>query len=213
VPADIGHALRRVEAESARMSVLVDELLLLAQLDAGRPLARDAVDVTRLAIDATSDARAAAPGHRWLLDLPGEPVFVCGDEHRLHQVLANLLSNAAKHTPPGTTITTTITPAAAGGDGAAGQGAGSVTLTVTDNGPGIPPDLQPTLFERFVRGDTARTHHATGTTSTGLGLAIVDAVTTAHGGTVTLTSHPGHTQFTITLPHHPTPTTIESASN
>ncbi len=188
VPADIGHALRRVEAESSRMSVLVDELLLLAQLDAGRPLAQEPVDLTRLAIDATSDARAAAPTHRWLLELPGEPVQVRGDEHRLHQVLANLMSNAAKHTPPGTTVTVSLTTTGP-----------SIQLSVTDDGPGIPPDLQPTLFERFVRGDTARTHHD-GQPSTGLGLAIVDAVTTAHGGTVHLHSQPGTTRFTITLP-------------
>ena len=105
VPADIEHALRRVESESERMSVLVDELLLLAQLDAGRPLAREPVDLTRLAIDATSDARVAASGHRWLLELPDEPVMVRGDEHRLHQVLANLMSNAAKHTPKDTVVT------------------------------------------------------------------------------------------------------------
>jgi len=193
VPGDIWHALSRVEAESARMSVLVDELLLLAQLDAGRPLARDPVDVTRLAIDVTSDAQAAAPGHRWLLELPDEPVLVRGDEHRLHQVLANLLSNAAKHTPPGSTVTTSLTTASAGA-------ADSVTLEVTDDGPGIPPELLPTLFERFVRGDSARTHTATGATSTGLGLAIVHAVTTAHHGTVTVASRPGQTRFTITLP-------------
>jgi two-component system, OmpR family, sensor kinase len=214
VPAQVGHALERVEAESSRMSVLVDELLLLAQLDAGRPLAHEPVDVCRLAVEVSSDARVAAPGHRWLLDLPAEPVVVAGDEHRLHQVLANLLSNAAKHTPPGTTVITTArtTPATSGGDGGDSPGDGGVgggpgrggtaTLTVTDNGPGIPPALQPTLFERFVRGDTARTHTPAGaTTSSGLGLAIVDAVTTAHGGTVHLDSHPGHTQFTITLPH------------
>ncbi len=190
VPPDIEHALQRVEAESSRMSVLVDELLLLAQLDAGRPLAQEPVDLTRLAIDATSDARAAAPTHRWLLELPDEPVQVRGDEHRLHQVLANLMSNAAKHTPPGTTVTVALTT----------TGPGSVQLSVTDNGPGIPPDLQPTLFERFVRGDTARTHHDGQPPSTGLGLAIVDAVTTAHGGTVHLDSQPGTTRFTITLP-------------
>jgi len=203
VPADIGHALRRVEAESARMSVLVDELLLLAQLDAGRPLAQDPVDVTRLAIDATSDARAAAPTHRWILELPDEPVQVRGDEHRLHQVLANLMSNAAKHTPPGTTVTVTLTTTGPGGADsapAAPTGPGSVQITVADDGPGIPPDLQPTLFERFVRGDTARTRHAGQPASTGLGLAIVDAVTTAHGGTVHLDSKPGTTRFTITLP-------------
>ncbi len=203
VPADIEHALQRVEAESSRMSVLVDELLLLAQLDAGRPLAQEPVDLTRLAIDATSDARAAAPTHRWLLELPDEPVQVRGDEHRLHQVLANLMSNAAKHTPPGTTVTVALTTTGPGGAGsapAAPAGPGSVQLSVTDNGPGIPADLQPTLFERFVRGDTARTHHDGQPPSTGLGLAIVDAVTTAHGGTVHLHSQPGTTRFTITLP-------------
>jgi two-component system OmpR family sensor kinase len=189
VPDDIAHALRRVESESARMSVLVDELLLLAQLDAGRPLAKEPVDLTRLAIDATSDARVAAPDHKWQLELPGEPVLVRGDEHRLRQVLANLLSNAGSHTPAGTTVTVTLTEP--------GPGASSVMLSVTDNGPGIPADLQPGLFERFVRGDSSRSH-ATG--STGLGLAIVDAVTAAHGGSVGVTSRPGWTRFVITLP-------------
>ena len=191
VPADIEHALHRVEAESERMSVLVDELLLLAQLDAGRPLAREPVNLTRLAIDATSDARAAAASHRWLLELPGEPVLVRGDEHRLHQVLANLMSNAAKHTPPATTITIAL---------AAGQSPGTVELTVTDNGPGIAPDLQPALFERFVRGDSSRSRGTAGAASTGLGLAIVNAVTTAHDGQARVDSKPGHTRFTITLP-------------
>ena len=159
------------------MSVLVDELLLLAQLDAGRPLASEPVDLTRLAIDVTSDARAAAPEHRWQLELPDEPVRVRGDEHRLHQVLANLLSNAARHTPAGTTVTVALAavpaPGRAGGPGR--------SVTVTDDGPGIPAELQPTLFERFVRGDSSRSRAAG---STGLGLAIVDAVTAAHHGQV-----------------------------
>jgi two-component system, OmpR family, sensor kinase len=194
VPADIEHALGRVESESTRMSMLVDELLLLARLDAGRPLATDPVDLTRLAIDATSDARAAAPGHRWLLELPDEPLLVRGDEHRLHQVLANLLSNAAKHTPRGTTVTVALAVAA--------QKPGTVRLSVTDDGPGIPADLQSTLFERFVRADSSRSRAAG---STGLGLAIVDAVTTAHGGAVTMTSSPGQTRFVITLPRLDSP--------
>jgi two-component system, OmpR family, sensor kinase len=193
VPGDIAHALARVESESARMTVLVDELLLLAQLDAGRPLAKEPVDLTRLAIDATSDAQAASRDHRWLLDLPGEPVEVLGDEHRLHQVLANLMSNAAKHTPPGTAVTVAV---------AANGTPGSVELSVTDDGPGIPEDLQPALFERFVRGDSARSGNGG---STGLGLAIVQAVTTAHGGSVSLTSQPGRTSFAITLPRLDTP--------
>ncbi|HEU5416459.1 MAG TPA: HAMP domain-containing sensor histidine kinase [Streptosporangiaceae bacterium] len=186
VPPDLAHALSRVEAESARMSVLVDELLLLAQLDAGRPLASEPVDLTRLAIDVTSDARAAGPGHRWRLDLPGEPVVVRGDAHRLHQVLANLLSNAARHTPPGTTVTVALSAEAA-----------AVTVSVTDDGPGIPAELQPAMFERFVRGDGSRSPAAGGT---GLGLAIVDAVTAAHHGQVTVASQPGLTRFTVTLP-------------
>ncbi len=186
LPPDVAHALSRVESESARMSVLVDELLLLAQLDAGRPLASEPVDLTRLAIDVTSDARAAAPGHRWQLDLPDEPVTVRGDEHRLHQVLANVLSNAARHTPPGTAVTVAVS-----------SGPGVATVSVTDNGPGIPPGLQPTIFERFVRGDSSRSRAAG---SSGLGLAIVQAVTAAHGGHVDMTSRPGETRFTITLP-------------
>jgi two-component system OmpR family sensor kinase len=173
------------------MSVLVDELLLLAQLDAGRPLAQEPVDLTRLAIDATSDARVAASGHRWILELPDEPVLVRGDEHRLHQVLANLMSNAAKHTPKDTVVTVAL---------AAGKVPGTIELSVTDDGPGIPPELQPTLFERFVRGDSSRARGTGGAASTGLGLAIVDAVTAAHGGRVRLDSKPGRTRFVITLP-------------
>jgi two-component system OmpR family sensor kinase len=189
--ADIEHALRRVESESERMSVLVDELLLLAQLDAGRPLAREPVDLTRLAIDATDDARVASADHRWVLELPDEAVLVRGDEHRLHQVLANLMSNAAKHTPKDTTVTVAL---------ADGAEPGTVELSVTDDGPGIPPELQPMLFERFVRGDSARSRGTAGAASTGLGLAIVDAVTTAHGGRIEVDSKPGHTRFAITLP-------------
>ena len=188
VPADIAHALGRVESESARMSVLVDELLLLAQLDAGRPLAKEPVDLTRLAIDAASDARAASQDHRWVLELPDEPVLVEGDEHRLHQVLANLMSNAAKHTPEGTTVTVTLTTS---------EDPPAVRVSVSDSGPGIPEELQPALFERFVRGDSARSNAGT---STGLGLAIVQAVTTAHGGSVSVSSRPGYTSFVITLP-------------
>jgi two-component system OmpR family sensor kinase len=190
VPEEVTHALKRVESESARMSVLVDDLLLLARLDAGRPLARDPVDLTRLAIDTTSDAQVARNDHRWLLELPDEPVLVQGDEFRLHQVLANLLSNAGKHTPRGSTVTVTLSTSG---------GQPWVELSVTDDGPGIPAQLLPDLFERFVRADTARTHEGSGG-STGLGLAIVDAVITAHRGSVSVTSRPGRTIFTIRLP-------------
>ena len=188
VPDDVLHALHRVESESARMSDLVDELLLLARLDAGRPLEREPVDLTRLTIEATSDARVTSPSHRWQLELPDEPLTVRGDEFRLRQVLGNLLSNAAKHTPADSTITVAVE--------AAGPPEG-LRLTVTDNGPGIPPDLVPELFERFARGDSSRSRTAG---STGLGLAIVKAVVAAHHGTVSVQSHPGRTTFTIVLP-------------
>jgi len=188
VPEDVTHALHRVESESARMSVLVDELLLLARLDAGRPLEREPVDLTRLTIEATSDARVASPSHRWQLELPDEPLTVRGDEFRLRQVLGNLLSNAAKHTPADSTITVAVE--------AAGPREG-VRLSVTDNGPGIAPELVPELFERFARGDSSRSRTAG---STGLGLAIVKAVVAAHHGTVSVQSRPGQTTFTIVLP-------------
>ncbi len=203
LPDDVAHALARVESESARMSGLVDDLLLLARLDAGRPLADNPVDLTRLALDAAGDARAVAPGHRFQLDLPGAPVMIRGDEHRLRQVLANLVSNAAGHTPRGTTVTIALArrdgPRAAAGAAKDGLGwsPGSAVLSVADDGPGIPAELQPELFERFVRGDSSRSRAAG---STGLGLAIVDAVVAAHQGHVEVTSQPGQTVFTITLP-------------
>ena len=192
VPDDVLHALHRVESESARMSDLVDELLLLARLDAGRPLEREPVDLTRLTIEATSDARVASPSHRWQLELPDEPLTVRGDEFRLRQVLGNLLSNAAKHTPADSTITVAVA-----GAGYSPGGPPAVRLSVTDNGPGIPPDLLPELFERFARSDSSRSRTAG---STGLGLAIVKAVVAAHHGTVSVQSHPGQTTFTIVLP-------------
>jgi len=211
VPEDVMHALGRVQSESVRMSVLVDDLLLLARLDAGRPLERAPVDLSRLAIDVTSDARAARPDHHWRLDLPGDPVSVLGDEHRLHQVLANLMSNAGKHTPPGSTITLAVTagdvdpPADEPGTGVVRRGVRPtgprVCVSITDDGPGVPPELLPDLFERFTRADTSRARDANAAgKSTGLGLAIVDAVVAAHGGSITVTSRPGLTRFAIFLP-------------
>ncbi|WP_371483345.1 ATP-binding protein [Kitasatospora sp. NBC_00315] len=182
-PAEVHHSLRRIDAESVRMGAIVEDLLLLARLDAGRPLAREAVDLTRIALDCTHDARAAAPGHHWRLELPPEPVVVTGDEDRLRQVIANLLSNAHRHTPVGSTVTVRIEER---------------TITVSDDGPGIPPELAPHVFGRFVRGDSSRSRTSGGT---GLGLAIVEAVVTAHGGTAALADRPGGgTTVTVSLP-------------
>ena len=218
VPEDVTHALRRVQSESARMTVLVDDLLLLARLDAGRPLEREPVDLSRLVIETTSDARVARGDHRWRLDLPDEPVMVQGDEHRLHQVMANLLSNAGKHTPAASTVsvalalgaTATGTDATTAGTAAVQRGVvpsgPRVELSITDDGPGIPPELLPDLFERFTRGDTGRAREVSAAgKSTGLGLAIVDAVVAAHGGCITVTSRPGMTRFAILLPLLPEP--------
>jgi two-component system OmpR family sensor kinase len=210
VPEDVAHALRRIQSESERMGVLVDDLLLLARLDAGRPLEREPVDLSRLAIETTSDARVARADHRWRLDLPDEPVLVEGDQHRLHQVLANLLSNAGKHTPAGSTVSVALALGVTPPDTAAGTSsvrrgvvpAGPrVELSITDDGPGIPPELLPELFERFTRGEVGRARDAGAAgKSTGLGLAIVDAVVAAHGGCIIVTSRPGMTRFAILLP-------------
>ncbi|WP_369360631.1 ATP-binding protein [Streptomyces sp. cg2] len=186
VPGAVRRSLERIQAESERMGRLVDDLLLLARLDAGRALERTPVDLTRLVLDAADDARAAGPDHRWLLDLPETAVTVVGDEHRLHQVVANLLANARVHTPPGTAVTVRLAT-----DGR------EVRLAVVDDGPGIPEAARHEIFGRFVRVDHHRSRAAGGT---GLGLAIVEAVVTAHGGRVALHSHPTHTEFTVTLP-------------
>ncbi|WP_247683525.1 cell wall metabolism sensor histidine kinase WalK [Micromonospora sp. D93] len=187
VPTDVAHALRRVESESTRMTSLVDDLLLLARLDTGRPLAVEPVDLTALVVDAVSDAHVAGPEHRWQLELPEVAIRVPGDAARLHQVVANLLTNARVHTPPGSTVTTTLAVDAV-----------SAVLTVADDGPGVPVELQPEMFERFARGDSSRSR-AHG--STGLGLAIVAAVVEAHHGTVGVQSRPGRTMVTVRLPN------------
>jgi len=183
---DTRHALGRIESEAGRMTLLVEDLLLLARLDAGRPLQFEQTDLIPLVVDTVSDSRAAGMEHNWRLDLPDEPALVAADAARVQQVLVNLLGNARKHTAPGTTITARI------------QRRGPwMCVDVEDNGQGIPPDLLPHVFERFARGDSSRSR-ASG--STGLGLAIVQAVATAHGGAVTVDSVPGRTVFTVHLP-------------
>ncbi|MGW1199357.1 HAMP domain-containing sensor histidine kinase [Streptomyces sp. NPDC002536] len=200
------HALGRIESEARRMTDLVEDLLLLARLDAvpqlpppataggaprgaPSPLSSTDVDLSPLVVDAVSDARAAGPDHTWRLDLPDAPACVRGDPARLQQVLVNLLANARTHTPPGTTVTARVRGAAGGA---------CAVLEVEDDGPGIPPDLLPHVFERFARGDASRSRAGGGT---GLGLAIVRAVVDAHGGTVSARSGPRRgTVFTVRLP-------------
>ncbi|MEU3981459.1 HAMP domain-containing sensor histidine kinase [Streptomyces sp. NPDC026672] len=183
---DTRHALARIESEADRMTLLVEDLLLLARLDAGRPLCFEHTDLVPLVVDAVSDARAAGRGHEWRLDLPDGPAPVQADAARLQQVLVNLLANARTHTPPGTTVTARVR-----------RRGPWLCVDVEDDGPGIPSALLPHVFERFARGDSARSR-ATG--STGLGLAIVRAVASAHGGAVTVDSGPGRTVFTVRLP-------------
>lgn len=182
---DVRHALSRIESESIRMTALVEDLLLLARLDEGRAVDLTALDVSAVVKDAVNDARVAGPDHTWKVTAP-RGLTVAADKHRIYQVLANLLSNARTHTPAGTTVTVRAQRVDA-----------NIAITVTDNGPGIPREVLEHVFERFARADTSR-QRATG--STGLGLAIVDGLVHAHGGNITVSSEPGDTQFTITLP-------------
>jgi len=189
-------ALERIHSEALRMGGLVEDLLLLARLDAGRPLDEEPVSLGGLAVDAVMDAHAAGPDHVWRLDLPEDDDradselgadAVVGDEARLRQVFVNLLANARVHTPAGTTVTTSVTVLPDS----------RVRLSVSDDGPGISAELVPTIFQRFTRADTARNRNSG---STGLGLAIVQAIASAHGGTVDVTSRPGRTTFVVELP-------------
>ncbi|MDQ1747383.1 MAG: two-component system, OmpR family, sensor kinase [Frankiaceae bacterium] len=186
IPAPVTEALSRITAESDRMGHLVDDLLLLARLDSGRELEQIDVDLTRTVLDAVSDARVTGTDHQWRLQLPEDEVHVVGDQRALHQVLANLLANARAHTPSGTTILTSLRAAESR----------QVVLTVSDDGPGIPDDVLPRIFDRFVRAGNI----SSGAEGSGLGLAIVAAIISAHDGTIQAESRPGDTTFTITLP-------------
>ena len=189
---DVTFSLERISSESARMSKLVSDLFLLARLDADAPTQLVPVDVVEVVLNAVSDTRVAGKDHTWRLELPDAPVVVSADPDQLHQVVVNLLSNARSHTPSGTTVTTGVVAAG-----------GWAQITVTDNGPGIAPEVLPHVFERFARADEARTHN--NERSTGLGLAIVQAVVQRFGGAVTAESWPGRTTFTVRLPRQAAP--------
>jgi two-component system OmpR family sensor kinase len=196
-PAEVDRAMARIRGETDRMALLVEDLLLLARLDQGRPLRTEAVDLGSVVRDAVDDARAAEPGRPLHLQLPGgdgtpdeagaAPVVVEGDAARLHQVVANLLANVRTHTPAGAPATVTLT----GGDGQA-------RLVIGDRGPGLPEGAGAQVFERFWRADGARSRHRGGF---GLGLSIVAGIVQAHGGSVGVESPPGGGAiFTVTLP-------------
>jgi two-component system OmpR family sensor kinase len=182
-------SLERIQAQSLRMTSLVEDLLLLARLDEGQELVYGTVDLTRLAIDAVGDVRPTGPDHEWVLDVGDEPVLIAGDTGRLHQVAANLLANARTHTPAGTTVTVTV-----------GRDGRDAVLRVHDDGPGIDPAIKDELFERFSRGDRSRARQTGGT---GLGLSIARAIVDAHGGSIRVRSEPGDTTFEVRLPARP----------
>ncbi|MCT9820590.1 HAMP domain-containing histidine kinase [Microbacterium sp. W1N] len=182
-------SLERIQAQSLRMTRLVEDLLLLARLDEGTELVYGAVDLTRIAVDAVADAQALGTDHAWTLDVGDDPVIVAGDAGRLQQVAVNLLANARVHTPAGTHVTATVTTED-----------GTAVLRVHDDGPGIDPAVTDVLFERFARADASRARKTGGT---GLGLSIVKAIVTAHHGTIEVDSAPGSTTFTVRLPARP----------
>jgi two-component system OmpR family sensor kinase len=178
-------AMRRVEQEAARMSDLVEDLLLLAKLDEGRPLDQHTVRLDQLARDAVRDASAAHPTRS--IDCTADPVEIVGDEARLRQALANLLTNACAHTPADATIDVVVRR-----DGS------WASAEVTDDGPGMPAEVAGRVFERFYRADPARARASGGS---GLGLAIVAGIAEAHGGTAEVESSPGHgARFRLRLP-------------
>jgi signal transduction histidine kinase len=186
---DVDDAMRRMEQEARRMGLLVDDMLLLARLDQGRPLETAPLALDRLVDDAVRDARAVEPDRP--IDLVADPVTVAGDDHRLRQIVGNLLTNVRLHTPPGTPVHVSVR--------VVGERA---RLEVADEGPGLEPEVAARVFERFYRGDPARTRASGGS---GLGLSIVAAVAEAHGGRVSVETAPGAgARFVVDLPvaHH-----------
>ncbi|MFC0098877.1 sensor histidine kinase [Micromonospora marina] len=211
---ELDGTMARIEAEAARMGLLVEDLLLLAQLDHERPLREQPVDLLGVAADSVRDAHARAPRRRIrlaALDGDGfEPVMVTGDEHRLRQVVANLLNNALQHTPPQARVTVRTgllrrapagpPPVAAVGDPLPAATPAAV-LEVTDDGPGLAADQAVRVFERLYRADPSRTR---GSGGSGLGLSIVAALVRGHGGRVELLTAPGRgATFRVLLPSVP----------
>ncbi|GAA3441431.1 sensor histidine kinase [Planomonospora venezuelensis] len=185
-PDDLAKAMDRIESEGTRMGSLVEEMLLLARLDEGRPLEMRPVDLAVLAADAVADARAREPDRPLTLECDGE-VPVLGDAPRLRQVLANLMSNVLHHTPGGTPAVVRV-----------GTTAGHAVIEVADQGPGMTEEQSAHVFERFFRADSSRSRDHGGA---GLGLSIVAAITAAHGGTASVTAREGKgATFSVRIP-------------
>jgi two-component system OmpR family sensor kinase len=183
---DVMLAVRRIEDETRRMGVLVDDLLLLARLDQGRPLDRAPVDLTSMVNDAVSDARAADPERAVTAQIE-KPVTVTGDDLRLRQAVANLVRNALVHTPAGSPVEVALLAPN-----------GHAEIDVIDHGPGVPAAQRERIFERFHRSDPTRSRDQGGS---GLGLSIASAVVAAHGGGISVTDTPGGgATFRIELP-------------
>lgn len=190
LPATTEYALARIESESRRMSALVGDMLLLSRLEEGQGLDVERLDLCEVVADVINDVAVTAPDHRFAADLPDGPVWIRGDRARLHQIVGNLLTNVRIHTPTGVTVTTALRVHLS-------QAESYVELTVTDDGPGIDPDVLPDVFGRFVRASTTESREMN---NAGLGLAVVASITEAHGGSVGVESRPGHTQFRVRLP-------------
>ena len=189
-PREVSRLLRRVEDEATRMGLLVDDLLLLARLDQERPLTFAPVDLLTVVGDVVHDARAVAPERTIDLTVDDQPPIVLGDEPRLHQVIANLLMNAVRHTPPDTDVQVRLSAS----DGRA-------VVAVVDHGPGLSAQARQRVFERFYRVDSSRTRDEGGS---GLGLSIVAALVAAHGGKVQAEETPGGgATFVVQLPLAP----------
>ena len=178
----------RIENESKRMSSLVEDLLTLARLDQSRPLSQEAVDAKKLVEDVVEAVRAGHPGAAISVELPDTETFIIGDPVKIYQAALNLVVNAAIHTPLGTPITLGIASLT-----------DSVQIKVSDQGPGLTPEQQSRVFERFYRVDQSRAR--TGAEGSGLGLSIVQAIMEAHHGNVELQSELGRgTTFILTFP-------------
>jgi len=189
-PDDLDRVMTGIGRESERMSALVEDLLLLARLDEGRPLEREPVELDELATEAAEIARAVDPSHP--IELAIEPIAVLGDRTRLRQVVDNLLGNARSHTPSGTAVRLRV-----------GRDGGQALIEVADEGPGMTAEQAERVFERFYRADQSRSRASGGV---GLGLSIVSAVTEAHGGAVSVDTAPGRgTTFRVRLPLNGTP--------